>query len=300
MSDVPRIPSTPVVVRKYADLLLRPKFTDDLDPRAHKLSAILTDYHFDEQIPCGLTNCRTPHNHGVLVLTEDGAETNIGHICGAKHFPEQFMGARKEFRRRQAARAHLDVIQEYLGKVSEYAAAIDEVMQAGGEWADRCLHTYRDMCPDYVKHQLFGMARAGDWSITREEKVDSENALALGLRRGARTETKVIGHLRGGTAIMKSVASVLRPIRAKIQVYQGIDPITLNTRKRREWVDWAIGIPRALEEAQAISTAAREFYAKPNLDQLITIARDKHERRATRNFIEAVESLDRSYARTAS
>jgi hypothetical protein len=294
MSDAPRIPSPPIVVHKYADLLL------PLDPRTHKLSEILTDYHFDEQIPCGLANCRTPHNHGVLVLTEDGSETNIGHICGAKHFPEQFMGARKEFRRRQAARAHLDVIQDYLGKVSQYVAAMDQVMQAGGEWADRCLHAYRDMCPDYVKHQLFGMARTGDWSITREEKVDSENALALGLRRGARTETKVIGHLRGGVAIMKLVASVLRPIRATMQVHQGINPIILNTRKRREWVEWAIGIPRTLEEAQAIVTAAREFYAKSNLDQLIAIARDKHERRAIRSFIEAVESLDRSYARTAS
>jgi hypothetical protein len=99
---------------------------------------------------------------------------------------------------------------------------------------------------------------------------------------------------------MKLVASVLRPIRATMQVYQGIDPITLHIRKRREWVEWAIGIPRTLEEAQTIVTAAREFYAKPNLDQLIVIARDKHERRATRSFIEAVESLDRSYARTAS
>jgi hypothetical protein len=128
----------PLKIAEYADMALRERFVDALDPKAHKLASILAEYHLAHDIECALTDCRTPHRHGLLVLTEDNIETNIGCDCGARYFPEQYDALRKSFNVRRARAAHMDVITEYIGNASAYSKEIDVIWyeDCGGEWAD--------------------------------------------------------------------------------------------------------------------------------------------------------------------
>lgn len=284
---------TPVLITRYSDLAVRPRFTDNLDPKSHKPITILGEYHFEEEVPCGLSGCHTPHKHGVLFASEDGTESNMGHICGAGHFPDDYIAARKEFRRKQAARAHLDVIANYTLASSTYVDEIDTIWRGerGGDWSDKCLHAYRRSCPRRVCEQLADMSRRGTWTITREYRVDVDDALGLGFRRDSEVESEVTGYVRGGAALLKSVSSVLKPVRDQILHYRTVDPTTLSGRKRAQWAAWVDTIPSALREAQQLIEAAREFYTKENLVQLLKLVRGREERTELRTFIAMVGEI---------
>lgn len=88
--------------KSYDELRARPRFVEVLDKRAHALKAVLTDYRFPKMVRCGLSECRTPHFDGYLVETQDGHETNLGHVCGKRTFGESFELARAAFDRARA------------------------------------------------------------------------------------------------------------------------------------------------------------------------------------------------------
>src|SRR3546814_995823 len=75
-----------VRIESWDDIESRPGFAKDIDPRSVKLKAIIGSYTFSDYIPCGLSTCHQPHGNGFLVVTVDGRETNIGRICGKRHF----------------------------------------------------------------------------------------------------------------------------------------------------------------------------------------------------------------------
>lgn len=286
-----------VLITCYADMAVRERFTDELDPKLHKPTIILGEYHFETEVPCGLTDCHQKHKHGVLFASEDGStESNMGHICGAGHFPEWYVAARKEFRHKQAARAHLDVISEFKAKAPSYVEEIDGIWrgQHGGEWADRCLLAYRKLCPPSVCEQLADMSRRGDWTITLQRRVEADDALGLGFRRDSEIETELLGYIRGGAALLKTVVSVLKPIRDQIWRYSHTDPTTLSGRKRSDWAAWSGTIPGALREAQQLVEASREFYSRENLSQLLKLVRYRSEREQLRTFFSAIDSAGRA------
>ena len=104
MSDAFLDPATDLVERPqtYEELRARPDFRAPLDHKAFALKRVLTDYHFPKDAPCGLKSCRQPHQHGYLVLTDGGGETNIGNRCGKTHFGDEvFSSARADWVRRR-------------------------------------------------------------------------------------------------------------------------------------------------------------------------------------------------------
>jgi hypothetical protein len=287
----------PLKIAEYADMALRERFVDALDPKAHKLASILAEYHLAHDIECALTDCRTPHRHGLLVLTEDDIETNIGCDCGARYFPEQYDALRKSFNVRRARAAHMDVITEYVERASAYSKDIDVIWyeDCGGEWADRCHRQYTSMCPAGVRENISRLARSGSWTISIQLRIsedEKDDDVGLGYRRDQEYEEKRIGVLRGGPALLKTVASVLRPLRATMAEYEGVDPSTLSAPSRRKWADWSRTIPATLNEARTLVSLSRELYVSANLEQLSAFARGKDERKALKAFIRAVAHVE--------
>ena len=74
-----------VTIKDWTDIVERPGFSSNLNPNEHTLKAILGRYVFHERIPCGLSDCHTPHGKGYVVSTVSGRETNIGQDCGRKN-----------------------------------------------------------------------------------------------------------------------------------------------------------------------------------------------------------------------
>src|SRR5882724_11249527 len=70
----------------------RAAWRDGVDPAQHKPAKIIGDYAFakTEALPCGLKSCRTKHQYGYVIRTEDGLETHIGRHCGKRYFGVQW------------------------------------------------------------------------------------------------------------------------------------------------------------------------------------------------------------------
>lgn len=123
----------------FEEIRNRPRYLAPLDHKTHRLKDVLTNYDFDAMVPCGLKGCGTLHKVGVLAVTEDGAETNMGWKCGKAHFGEDFTRARSEYTRRReradlVARAKL--LQANAPDIDK--AIKDLVYRAyGGKWASR-------------------------------------------------------------------------------------------------------------------------------------------------------------------
>jgi hypothetical protein len=291
----------PIKIESYADMANRPRFVSNVDPKLFKLKKILTEYHLSGlKIECSLPD-RTPHWHGLLVEAEDEKgtciETCIGADCGAREFPDQYDVARKSFIVRRARVAHLDAIDEYLRRVQDYSREIDTIWYAekGGRWADRCRELYNSACPESVRQHVTRTSRSGSWTLKLQVQIkeeERENDIRLGYRRSQVYEERVIGALRGGPALLRSVSSVLKPLRDGMTEYAKCDPLGMTSPARRKWVEWSKTIPARLDEARTLVTLARELYSTSNLEQLIQLARWKDEKRAVRDFILGVDSIE--------
>jgi hypothetical protein len=88
-----------ISVEAWADIEARPGFVKDLNPAEHTLHAIIGRYLFKNRIQCGLSDCRTPHGKGYIVVTKDGGETNIGKDCGRTYFGVDFEQLARKFDR---------------------------------------------------------------------------------------------------------------------------------------------------------------------------------------------------------
>ncbi|HGK4675270.1 TPA: hypothetical protein ACJ2WV_004571 [Kluyvera georgiana] len=74
-------------VNDWTEIQSRDSYHPKLVLTDQQLSDVFGYYEdLPEEIPCGKSSCRTGHNKGFLVLTEDGQETNLGHVCGTKVF----------------------------------------------------------------------------------------------------------------------------------------------------------------------------------------------------------------------
>lgn len=79
-----------VKITTWDDISKMSGYTDSLDPKKEKLKQVINRYELPNKGKCGLSNCGTPHFRGYIVKTESGKLTNLGHICGNKHFGLNF------------------------------------------------------------------------------------------------------------------------------------------------------------------------------------------------------------------
>lgn len=98
----------------------RESFTASVDLSKKKLLDIFGYYELGEKKSCGIKSCRTPHKKGLLVVTEDGIETNIGHKCGANIFGVQFEKLAAELINKVNYFKSLTAIKEAKTKVWDY------------------------------------------------------------------------------------------------------------------------------------------------------------------------------------
>jgi hypothetical protein len=128
-----------VEVASWEDITGRPGFVPNLNPKEHKLKAIIARYSFAEEIHCGLSDCHQWHKKGYLAVTESGAETNIGKDCGATYFGIEFKTIARTFDRDVATakrRETLTGLSARLDGISQRIAGMRSTRR-GADWVHR-------------------------------------------------------------------------------------------------------------------------------------------------------------------
>src|SRR5690606_14059172 len=186
-----------------SDLISRPAYNPCLEAVESKLAEVLAPYHFDEPYPCGLASCRQPHQHGYLVITVDGTETNVGQHCGKTIFGDDFEIKANTQRRRAERKYQLDVLHGALADKNKHLARISELYNRrfGTKWAEDALRRLKDAISRQVASKLHAMAARGETSVenvreaTAEEK---ERHRAMGSdSKPLRYVTEKLGDLQG-------------------------------------------------------------------------------------------------------
>ncbi|WOD14376.1 hypothetical protein [Paraburkholderia kirstenboschensis] len=119
-------------VENWEAIEARPDFDGQLDPAAHELAAIIGSYLFSDYIACGLSNCRTPHGRGYLVVTKDARVTNIGKDCGARYFGVDFEDMSRQFDRDIAANENRERLWSFAFQLDTVAADVVRIRKGEG------------------------------------------------------------------------------------------------------------------------------------------------------------------------
>jgi len=196
-----------VRIESWDDVLSRPGFTTDIDPNEVELKNIIGRYQFKEHVTCGLLNCHQPHGRGYLVVTVDGRETNIGNICGKKHFSVDFENMRKTFDRDFKSKERRENITRFKNQLQSYNDQVDNLRNGlgGATWIYERTQPLKDRSkglPESVLNVIKNLVKAGGHDLVKERDATKEELEILKEAGNSnRIITEKVGTLEGIEAL---------------------------------------------------------------------------------------------------
>jgi len=174
----------------YDDLLQRPQFKANLDPLLHSLAEVLTPYSFSKEAPCGLSTCHQGHLHGFLVRTATGEETNIGHVCGKRHFGEDFDVANAAYRRIADRRKAVNQILALKEQSYSVRQQVQELLDQpfGVRWVNRLIGCLQVRIGPIAFAHLAARAKSEDYGVLKVVERSEEEIVKIMRDSGKRRD----------------------------------------------------------------------------------------------------------------
>ena len=266
--------------QSWDEITTRPSFArEGVDPETTKLLKPIGIYRFREHVSCGLQSCHQWHFRGLVVLTADGEEVNIGHLCGRKHFPEEWGVYWNTAQRYTTRKLHVDVIRQFKAVAPRHLARIEELRreQKGALWLEQMMRGLRDHITGDVVQALCDAARRGDVKVSEEVRVYGEEAererafgvqSSLGGGRGPAFRTESRGRIVGASIWQTEPHSALWSLEVDIGEVLSLDPLACSGKKLRRATDVATQAESRLTECQQLIEAGRRFFTDENLRRL--------------------------------
>lgn len=283
-----------VRIESWEDIEARPGFTPLLDPKTIKLKDVLARYIFNFDIPCGLTNCRTPHKRGFLVVATDGRETNLGRVCGKREFGADFQALSKIFvaaERAQRNREFLWEVKNRLPTITAELAALKFGDYSAGWVNTRISHLTgkSGSLPQPIVNAVRQVVRRGDGALMAQRTVTKEEREALatagevtGLNRSNRISDFVevqVGQLDGFAALApgNGLREVLAAIEPFLSTLADADIDGLADKQLRELSKTGADLEPNLSRLGIAIAAGRRLLVRRNLQQLSRFATSRAE-----------------------
>lgn len=271
-----------ITVESWDDVCLRPGFNNNLDPGAHELEAIIGRYAFRDYVPCGLSNCHTPHGKGYIAATKDGQETNIGKDCGKRYFGVDFEVLSAQFDRDITAKENREKLWSFFFRTEEVHDKVNLIRSGdrGADWVyKRCLPLLQGSkeVPAPVVRKIGQMIKTGQTIITVDrEATDEEIAQmeAQAQRRMQRPQyiSTPIAEISGLEALHQEnnlrdilIISIEEPLKE----FEGLNIDTLDNKALSKWSRWVGSVDEKLDRATEIVGKGRVLLRKSNLETLI-------------------------------
>lgn len=273
-------------IESWDDITSTPGFKTHVDPKTVKLKEIIGSYTFDVLIPCGLSACQQPHANGFLVVAEDGRVTNLGRICGKRHFSVEFTQMSRVYLaavRAQQNREFLGEVKHRLPSITADVAAMRSDQYGAGWINTRINHLTGKSAalPAPIVNAVRQAIRRGDGALvieraaTQEERDDRAAAVDVkGLEHmRRRTLTAVedrVGQLDGFTALAPSngLRDILGAIEPFLATLADADIDSLPDKQLRELSKAGGELEPNLERLRSVITAGKRLLVRQNLQQL--------------------------------
>lgn len=277
-----------VRIQTWAEIEERPGFQKKIDPKPSKLKAILGSYEFKDEVHCGLP-CNQPHLKGYLVVTEEGAETNIGKDCGASYFSVNFEEMRVKFEKDMKLKERQETVRQFKARLPEFAAKVQALKEGG---ATRCYRLSRPLVephkgvPSRIVSSLSDMIRTGSSDVVVERTATDAEHEVLESQAGRRlprpqtTRDRVgivlgLGFFAPDLDLRRIIVEGIEPMLSKIE---GIDETTARDRELGDWAKWIGGSDSELERIERAVSLGTSLLRQSNLVVLRQLLRTRDER----------------------
>lgn len=278
-------PHEPIRFLSADEIRCRHKWVDGLDADQHRLKAIIGDYSFakDQAWSCGLKNCRTKHQNGYVVETEDGYETHIGSHCGNNHFGVIWGGIRAQYNRNKADRDRRAWLEWVLTRKADMLGTISDLLTDLKADTLRLEALLGIMNKEPAITAALIKAVRENGAIRVAERVNAETAEGMGLSETQRSSFITVGQLAGIQAFGSGVLGGVRHyqllpgnrIRSSLERAHLVlwsltaDSLTKTTaRERPKMAEDLRSVQDTIAEAQELLGATRQFLAPANVRQL--------------------------------
>ncbi len=278
-------------VESWDQILELPGFTPDLNPSQKQLKEIIGRYVFREKIACGLSTCRQPHGRGYIVTTKSGEVTNIGNVCGKKHFGVEFEEYSKVFTQAVTDHQNREAIASFLFRMESLAEYIKRVRaeERGADWVyltSRALVERNHGCADIIVSELGKMvrARSGDVRVARQASEDEAKELEVMAGRSLPRpqyieESK--GQLRGLSCLYPefNIREILIvDLQTNIDKLAEVDVDGLSSKELGFWSKWCQEFDQKIDRIREAVRSGRQLLSKENLSQLVELIHDPKQR----------------------
>jgi hypothetical protein len=264
-----------VEVPSWHDVVSRPLFVEEIDPKGEKPVEVMAAYTFkNDEIRCGLKDCHQPHDYGFLVRTSKGNETNIGRICGRNIFGAEFTALANRFREKERLRTYKQGINAALERKIEVLARVETLknQQYGANWLYRSLRNFRANYPADLVRNLTDRARRGEPVIEQvRERSKAEIEMAQVANPSAnveslRYETIRIGSLQGLDIFATDIRKILiNQVEKQFSELDQLNFVSIKRTQLRELYSWAHSLDDTLAEAELLIGAGQSFFEPENL-----------------------------------
>ena len=286
-----------VKIESWDDVLSRPGFKIDIDPKSIGLKAIIGRYAFKDFVACGLSTCHQPHGRGYLVVLEDGHETNIGNRCGKTHFSVDFESLRRRFDRDfldKSRRERLTVTLHQLPAIQKRIASLTD--EQGGNKVHRRLDALispSGAVPQVIVDRMKQLARARDGAL-KEQRLATAEERELRQARGERLPPGPLyvevttGTIDGLAALYPEnnlrtllIAQLSNPLTE----FSTVDVDLLSQKELARWSKWVETIEPTLQAADSALRLGKRLLIESNLLQLLQILSSRVDMNTFRTFV---------------
>lgn len=264
-------------VEKWTDITERPGFSGNLDPSKHKLDAIIGRYAFKDYVPCGLSNCHTPHGRGYIVVTKDGQETNIGKDCGKTYFGVDFETLSNKFDRDMTEKSNREKLWSFFFRSDEVAAQVSTLRseERGANWVYKqtnALQSIREV-PSKVVRRLAAMVKARDPMLTQDREATEAEVVHLEQAQSRRVQrphyvSVPLGELAGLDALFPEndlKVLLIDGVSERIKELNEANIDSLTFEQLQKWSRWLGELDKVLERAIRAVRNGRMLLTQENL-----------------------------------
>lgn len=294
-----------VKVDDWNEIISRPGFDGDLNPKNHKLDTIIGNYYFGDKVPCGLSSCHTPHSKGYLVSTSSGLETNIGKDCGKKYFGVDFETLSKRFDNDLKQSNYRESLWAFKHQFENYSNRIDSLRKGnkerlGADELNKRLSVFKRSnggLPKSVQKKISGMIRAKDNAIRKQRVATAKEFEFEKIRLNNHSlewpfyiEEKV-SELVCIDCLYKENdlrTLVIIDIEEGLRKFSGIDIDELSFSELKYWSKWKGGIDSKIDRAEKVVIRGNDFIREDNLSCLFYLVEDKDDKAALMGVIKDI------------
>ena len=279
-------------VENWSDITERVGFSGDLDPAKHTLDSIIGRYAFAEKVPCGLSNCHTPHNRGYIVVTKEGRETNIGKDCGKTYFGVDFQTLSNKFDRDITEKENREKLWAFFFRMDEVTAQVNAMRseERGADWVFKqgeALQNIRNV-PSKVVRRIAVMVKARDPRITHEREATEAEVAQLEAAQGRRLKrphyiTELLGELLGLEVFYPENnlrTLLIENVSAELKALADTNIDALSYEKLSKWSRWLGSLDANLDRAAQAVRTGRALLTRANLQPLseaVELNSEEHE-----------------------